>query len=107
MVARAALSDPNSAVHVSVATAWEIAIKVGTGKMPEAAGLLARFEQAVHQEGFSLLPIAVAHVRRAGLLPGPHRDPFDRLLAAQAIEEGLQLATVDAKLSGLGASILW
>ena len=94
-------------VHVSVATAWEIAIKVGQGKLQEAAGILARFEEAVHDEGFELLPIAVTHVRAAGLMKSAHRDPFDRLLAAQALAEGLTLVTADAKLAALGAPVVW
>jgi PIN domain nuclease of toxin-antitoxin system len=98
---------PGNMVHVSVATAWEIAIKVGNGKLPEASEILANFENAVGDEGFVLLPISIPHVRAAGLLQSPHRDPFDRLLAAQAITEGLTLVTADAKLAGLGAPILW
>lgn len=58
-------------------------------------------------EGFTLLPITVAHVRAAGLMQSPHRDPFDPLLATQAITEGLRLVTADAKLRSLGAAWVW
>ena len=94
-------------VYVSVATAWEIAIKVGIGKLPEAAELVANFEAAVWEEGFRVLPLTVPHVRLAGLMPSPHRDPFDRLLAAQAVIEGLMLVSSDAKMAGLGADVIW
>jgi len=94
-------------VHVSVASAWEIAIKVGQGRLPEASEILANFEAALQAEGFALLAITVAHARTAGLLASEHRDPFDRLLASQAIVEGLTLVTADPKLHSLGAPCLW
>ena len=106
-VASGAIEAINAEVHVSVATAWEIAIKVGSGKWPEAAFLADRFEQEMKSEQFRLLPITVPHVCVAGLLTSPHRDPFDRLLAAQATIEGLTLVTADLKLAGLGAPVLW
>jgi PIN domain nuclease of toxin-antitoxin system len=84
-----------------------MAIKVGLGKWPEAQALLSDLEGLVRSEGFRLLPITVAHVRDAGLMQTPHRDPFDRLLAAQALREGLTIVTSDADLSLLGAPCLW
>ena len=101
--ARTAIASGASPVFVSVVTAWEIAIKVGGKGWPEAQTLLADFEPAMIIEGFSLLSITVSHVRTAGLMQTPHRDPFDRLLAAQAIAEDLTLVTADAKVQGLGA----
>ena len=92
---------------VSVVTAWEIAIKVGGRGWPEVQDLLDTFETAIAAEGFGLQPISVAHVRAAGLMQSPHRDPFDRLLAAQAQIEGLTLVTADAKVQTLGAQWLW
>jgi len=105
--AHAAISARSDEVLVSVVSAWEIAIKVGRGKWPEAQELLIEFEQAIADEGFTLLPIGVPHVRHSGLMAAAHRDPFDRLLAAQAIIEGLTLVTADPKLAGLGAARLW
>jgi len=84
-----------------------MAIKGGNGRWPEAEPTLARFEQVVLNEGFALLQVAVAHVRRAGLMETSHRDPFDRLLTAQAELEGLALVTADAKLAALGAQVIW
>jgi len=82
-------------VFVSVASAWEMAIKVGSGKWPEARALLDDFEGLVSAENFRLLPMSVAHVRD------------DRLLAAQSMREGLTIVTADATLRALGAPSLW
>ena len=105
--AQAAVGSSANDVFVSIASAWEMAIKVGLGKWPEAAGLVDKLESEVVATGFRILPISLAHVRTAGLMQSPHRDPFDRLLAAQAAIEGLTLVTVDAKVQGLGAPWLW
>jgi PIN domain nuclease of toxin-antitoxin system len=106
-LAKSAISDPNNTVHVSVATAWELSIKVGLGKLPEADEIVAKFELALADEGFSLLAISVTHVRSAGTMQSPHRDPFDRLLAAQANLEDMTLVSSDAKMATLGAPLLW
>ena len=105
--AQSVLQDQSTDVFVSVATVWEIAIKVGKAKWPEAANLLADFETQLATAGFQLLPITVAHVRFAGLMATDHRDPFDRLLVAQAQIEKLPLITTDLKLGMLGAKTLW
>jgi len=105
--ARRAIEAPPSDVYVSTASAWEMAIKVGIGKWPEAAALVDQFEERLDPVGFRTLPITVMHARSAGLLRSPHRDPFDRLLIAQATIEDLTLVTADPKLVGLGAEVLW
>jgi PIN domain nuclease of toxin-antitoxin system len=100
-------ADASNDVVVSVASAWEIAVKAGLGKWPEAYELLLEFETFVDLAGFELLPIAVPHARQAGLLLSVHRDPFDRLLVAQAMAEGMTLVTTDAKITGMGCQVLW
>ena len=105
--ARNEIGGKDNEVYVSIASVWEMAIKVGRGKWPEAQALLSDFEGLTHAESFRLLPISVAHVRDAGLMQTPHRDPFDRLLAAQALREGLTIVTSDATLPSLGAPCLW
>jgi PIN domain nuclease of toxin-antitoxin system len=105
--ARVALESEQNDVLVSVASAREIAIKVGLGKWPEARDLLFDFERHMDDAGFEMLPITVAHVRAAGLIAAPHRDPFDRLLAAQATIEGLVLVSADPSLGALGAACVW
>ena len=80
-----------------------MAIKVGIGKWPEAVSLIDNFENELATADIRLLSIAVPHVRMAGLFQSAHKDQFDRLLAAQALTEGLTLVTADAKLRALGA----
>ncbi len=103
----AAIEADDAEVYVSIASCWEIAIKVGLGKWPEATMLLDAFDDELDRAEFLVLPISIAHARAAGLLQSSHRDPFDRLLAAQAQIEGLTLVTADAKLAALGAPVLW
>ena len=105
--ARAAIADSAAPLHVSLATAWVIAIKVGKGKWPAAEPLLANFETILAEEAFELLPITVSDVRAAGLMQVPHRDPFDRLIVAQAALRNLRLVTSDAKLADLGVEVVW
>jgi PIN domain nuclease of toxin-antitoxin system len=95
--ARDAIVAPNTQVMVSVAPIWEIAIKVGLGKWPEAAPLLAEIEARLAGVSFTILPISIAHVRTVGLMTSTHRDPLDRLLAAQASVEALTMVTMTIK----------
>lgn len=106
-VADAAIKARGNEVYASVASAWEMAIKVGSGKWPEARSMVGDFEGLMGAEGFRPLPMSFAHVRAAGLMQAAHRDPFDRLLAAQAEIEGLTLVTADPKVQALGAPWLW
>ena len=101
------IESRQNTILVSVVSAWEMAIKVGTGKWPGAAPLVNAFETEIGVAGFELLPITIPHVRASGLMASPHRDPFDRLLAAQALIEGLTLVTADQKVAALGAPVLW
>jgi PIN domain nuclease of toxin-antitoxin system len=105
--ASTAISDPKASLHVSIATAWEIAIKVGLGKWPEATPILANFEAILSDAKIALLPITIADTRAAGLMQSPHRDPFDRMLAAQAIGQDPTRMSRDAKLNSLGAPFIW
>jgi PIN domain nuclease of toxin-antitoxin system len=80
-------------VFVSAASAWEIATKVRIGRLPGAELLSAEFEQRIERLGFHQLSITVEHGQRAGSLPGDHKDPFDRMLIAQAQAENLTLVS--------------
>lgn len=106
-VAQAVIENSENDVFVSVVSAWEIAIKVGQGKWPDAQTLIENFESEIETPRFRLLQIALPHVRLAGLMSLPHRDPFDRLLAAQAEIEGLALVTADQRLQVLGVEWIW
>ena len=101
------LDDPEEEVFVSAASAWEIATKVRLGKLRPPDALLQDFLQAVEDLGFLALPISLRHGYDAGMLPGSHRDPFDRMLAAQARAEDLVLVSADPAFRTLGVSTFW
>lgn len=90
-------------VFVSVASAWEAAIKVASGRLD----LPDTMEAGVLASGFEKLLIAFSHAERAATLPPHHRDPFDRMLVAQAQAEGLTLVTHDRRLEPYDVEILW
>lgn len=104
---RRALSNPANAFFVSAASAWEVATKVRLGKWQEAEEAAELFEALCERNGFELLPVSVAHGLLAGSLPGEHRDPFDRMIAAQAIHDGLVVITRDPSLAALGCATFW
>jgi PIN domain nuclease of toxin-antitoxin system len=89
--ALAAISSPESDVHVSAASVWEMAIKRSRGRLKTSADLT----RTITEQGFRELPITLRHAESAGSLPMHHSDPFDRVLIAQAKEEGLTVATRD------------
>lgn len=92
---RDALIRPANALHISVASIWEIAIKRAIGRVDAPVETLP---EALDALGIALLPIAIAHALAAAALPRHHTDPFDRMLVAQARHEGLTLVTEDAAL---------
>lgn len=94
-----ALSAPETDILISTVSAYELAYKHRLGKLDLPQGLLAGFEKAVTAERWTPLPVTLAHSLRAGQFVAEHRDPFDRLLAAQALEEDATLATVDPAFS--------
>ena len=105
--ARSAMEDDANDVLVSAATAWEIATKHRLGKLPQAGLVVQDVASAVASQGFKELAITVADAQRAGQLSGLHRDPFDRMLIAQAIEHGMALVSIDAVFDGYGVNRLW
>jgi PIN domain nuclease of toxin-antitoxin system len=105
--ARAAVADPTNEVFVSAASAWEVATKVRIGELPGAEQLASDFADVIAAEGFLPLSITVSHAQRAGLLVMKHRDPFDRMLIAQAHAEDLALVTIERTFAEHGARTLW
>ena len=103
---REAISDPTSEVYVSAASAWEIATKHRLGKLPEAGDVPTALPRYVRQARFRVLPVELDHALAAGALPGPHRDPFDRMLMAQARIEGLSVVTVDPVFRDYGVPVV-
>lgn len=105
--ARQAIADEENDIFVSAASAWEITTKYRLGKLPE--GAVAAFDVVgnIARQGFRELMIGVADAERAGLLPGPHRDPFDRMLIAQALARDLVIVSTDAVFDRYGVNRLW
>jgi PIN domain nuclease of toxin-antitoxin system len=101
------LADTKNIVVVSAASAWEIAVKVRLGKLPTAANLMSDFCSQIEREGFELLAISAEHGVRGGLLPGPHRDPFDRMLIAQSQAENIPGITNETAFDSYGVRRLW
>lgn len=101
------LRDPHNRVWVSAASAWELAIKHRVGKFPGGGHILAEWDHRIAQDGFRQLTISFRHALRAGSLPGAHRDPFDRMIAAQGLTEMLRVATPDQEITALGADTIW
>ena len=104
---RRVISRPENIVLASAASAWEIGSKVRLGKLHGAEELAANFTQYIARERFEELPISVEHGIRAGLLPGPHRDPFDRMLAAQSQAESIPIISSDCVFDLYGVRRLW
>lgn len=105
--AGSAIGDPDIVVYVSVAVGWEIATKVRRGKLSSMANRVGSFEDEMVAEGFLHLPAQPRHCLQAGLLAGDHGDPFDRLIAAQALIEGLTVVTRDPEIAHFGCKVLW
>ncbi len=101
------IDDPANTIFVSAASAWEIYTKVRIGKLPAGQALCEDFSGYLRRYHFEALAIAVEHGRLAGRLMGSHKDPFDRMLAAQALVEDVPLVTNDPVFSGFGVKAIW
>jgi len=102
-----AINAEADSVLVSAASAWEIATKVRLGKLPGAQALERRFLDAMDDAGYLLLSIDVPTALRAGRLTGDHRDPFDRLIAAQALAHDIPIISADPQLDAFGIRRIW
>jgi PIN domain nuclease of toxin-antitoxin system len=105
--ARVAIADEDNPVFVSAASAWEIATKSRLGKLPGAEPVASDVAAAVMLQDFVSLDITIPHAQRAGRLAGAHRDPFDRMLIAQAQMEDLTLVSNEDVFDGYGVNRLW
>lgn len=105
--ARSAVRSPAHECLVSVATCWELAIKVSLGKVKLPAAIARFVPEQLEANGFRLLSVELAHVAQVARLPFHHRDPFDRLLAAQALEEGLTVVSSDRVFGRYGVRRIW
>jgi PIN domain nuclease of toxin-antitoxin system len=105
--ARKAIGDEVNEVFVSAASAWEIATKQRLGKLPKVPQAAERFGELVAADGFVHLPVTYLHSLKAGSYPYDHRDPFDRVLAAQGELEMLTLVTKDPAFAPFEVTTLW
>jgi PIN domain nuclease of toxin-antitoxin system len=101
------IANISNEIFVSAASAWEIATKVRLGKLNEAIHLERQFLAKMDEAGYTLLSITAAHALRAGRLSGDHRDPFDRIIAAQALAEDIPILSIDTKLDSFGIHRIW
>ncbi|HKY94825.1 MAG TPA: type II toxin-antitoxin system VapC family toxin [Kiloniellales bacterium] len=104
---RAEIGRESNDVLVSAATAWEICTKFRLGKLDKAADVARDVTACLNEQGFADLPVTVRHGERAGALEGPHRDPFDRMLIAQALLEDLVLVSRERLFDRYGIRRLW
>ena len=105
--AREAISDEANLVAVSAASAMEVATKFRIGKLPDAALLAQDFEAIIASQGFTELGISVRHARLAGEMGVDHKDPFDRLLIAQALSEDLALVSNETRFDEFAVTRVW
>jgi PIN domain nuclease of toxin-antitoxin system len=106
-VARAHLADPTHEVLVSAASAWEIATQHRLGKLTAADVLVQDIPGWIQRARFTELPISMEHAQRAGALRHAHRDPFDRMIAAQGALEDVPVISRDAVLEEIGVRLIW
>jgi PIN domain nuclease of toxin-antitoxin system len=105
--ARALIDDSANEKFLSIASPWEVGIKVSSGKLTVAKPVDVFFADQIRLLSLHLLPITLAHVARAATLPFHHRDPFDRMLIAQSLTEGIPLVSADPALDAYGVTRLW
>lgn len=103
---RQLIEDRANDILISTVTPWEIALKMNSGKMQPHV-LVTNFLQVLRDEEFTFLEIHPLHAIRSGLLPFHHRDPFDRMLAAQSLELGIPLISIDAVFDQYGVERIW
>lgn len=101
------LRDPGNVIHLSSASAWEVATKHRLGKLPEAGAVVDDFHEHARRFRADDLPITSAHALAAGRFASAHRDPFDRMLAAQSLLEGIPLVTNDPALRQFPIAVIW
>ena len=107
LAVRSAIANGENEVFVSAASVWEISIKYKLGRLPTAAALIGVLDNVVAQRGFSALAITIGHGDKAGSLPLFHKDPFDRMLIAQALTESLTLVSNERLFDRYGVTRLW
>ena len=106
-IAHNAIADPGNDIFISAASAWEIATKHRIGRLPGAKVVVHDVTGCIARQGFQELPITVRNGERAGRLPGSHRDPFDRLLIAQALTLDVPIVSIETLFDRYGIRRIW
>ena len=101
------IRNPDNAIVVSSASGWEIATKHRLGKLPHATEAVEKLPELLQISRMDILPVSLEHALRAGSLPGPHRDPFDRMLIAQGQLEKLTIITSDPAFENYEVPLIW
>ena len=104
---RSVFTDREAELLVSIATPWEMAIKAGIGKLENGAEILDNFENQVTASGYRILETSIEHTIRSGYLPRYHKDPFDRLLIAQALDLNVPILSRDDIFDLYGVQRIW
>jgi PIN domain nuclease of toxin-antitoxin system len=105
--AKALIADPANEIVISPASYWEVAIKVSIGKYPLAVPFEQFFTEGVEGNDFSILPVEIRHAAVLASLPMHHKDPFDRMIIAQAMVERIPIVSIDAALDAYGIIRIW
>lgn len=103
----AACENPDNTLYLSIASVWEMQIKVAVGKLTFKQPLAEIIEQQKNENGISILPVSLSHIWLLATLPGHHNDPFDRMLVAQATADKLSLVTSDRYIARYPVEIFW
>ena len=101
------LRDEENELYISVASAWEVAIKYSLGKLPEFSGGVKRFLQAIHENPIEIIGVASEYVEKVEELPYIHRDPFDRIIIATALCEVMTILTADENIKKYDVKQIW
>ena len=106
-LARSIIQNPANTIFVSSASGWEISTKYRLGKLPHAEEAVRNLPSLLRRARMDVLPITIEHALAAGALPGPHRDPFDRMLIAQSRIEGVPIMTSDTAFKQYSVELVW
>ncbi|MEO7998146.1 MAG: type II toxin-antitoxin system VapC family toxin [Gemmatimonadaceae bacterium] len=107
LAARSAIANEDNEIFISAASAWEVSTKHRIGKLPGAGPLIVDFTRVIASQGFVALPISIDHAQLAGALRSAHRDPFDRMLAAQAMAEKMAWVSNETAFDALPVVRVW
>lgn len=105
--AKQTINDPDNLIHISIASLWEISIKVSLGKLSIPEPFTTFVSHQLVENQFDILPISVEHLSQVVELPFIHRDPFDRLVIAQSIVEDIPIIGQDQLMKQYGSSMIW